>query len=729
MGGKSKRDLVLNWLRQKEDHIIFIQESHSTSKAEDDWTKTWEGKIIFNHGQSNSTGVAILIKKDIVEEVKILNQVNIVPGRAMFVEIDYFGTIFGLVNIYCPNKDDTDFLNKVFLEACSISNSENLILGGDWNTILDNDLDKAGGAPSHSNIKCQKLLNGIMADWGLSDIFRLKNPNARIYSHFDHQHKTHTRLDFFLIDDKMVNLPVCTSKITHGFSSDHSYISLTLQGNSIEHGRGYWKFNNSHLYAEEFTNEVRNVIHECQTGSFDSYRGLWDTIKFRVKDSAIRFGKKRRKYKLAEKCLIAKKIKEIKDNPNYLNDVAEMENLLELERRLDDIIKHELDGVIIRSKAQWVEKGERCTKYFFGLEKSRWKKKVINKLQDEVSGDSYVIQEKISNFAVKYYQNLYSTTHSDAANLSDYITNCSLNKIPQSLASTLDEPINIEDFEIVIGGLKKNKSPGWDGLTAEFYKFFWNDIKHILFQSYIESINNNCLSPSQRTGVVTLIPKPKPPPDLVYLTNWRAITLLNVDYKIFTHIVKNKFVKALPHLISKAQTGFQAGKSTTDNLILMSLVIDHFDKKYEDSCLLLQVDFEKAFDTVSHAFLFKILEHMGFGSYLINLVKIAFHGCFSYLNINGYLSAPVYLGRGLHQGSPLSPILFLLVAQAFTNKLHMNEIVRGVHINGIDILSSLYADDTDLFLEATGTCVDEVVRILREFGLVSGCNANWDKTH
>ena len=334
---------------------------------------------------------------------------------------------------------------------------------------------------------------------------------------------------------------------------------------------------------------------------------------------------------------------------------------------------------------------------------------------------NYITQEKISQHAVNYYQDLYTTIRGDVNHCDKYIEECTLDKIPPQLSSTLDEPLTLEDMELAITSLKTNKSPGWDGLTAEFYKHFWDEIKHILFQTYKEAIENNCLSPSQRIGVVTLIPKPKPPPELIHLKNWRPITLLNVDYKIFAHIVKNKFVKALPHVISHVQSGFQAGKSTTDNLILMSLMIDHFDKNPENGGLLLQVDFEKAFDTVDHSFLFKVLEHMGFGTYLTNLVKIAFHGCFSYLNINGYLSSPVYLGRGLHQGSPLSPILFLLAAQVFTKKINLNVNILGIQVNGIDILSSLFADDTDLFLEATGTCLDEAIIEIKEFGLISGC--------
>ena len=294
LGNKNKRDRVLNWLKTKQENIFFVQEAHSTPESERDWRNSWGGEIIFNHGASNSTGVVILFKQGISNDIKIINHVHIAPGRATLVDVDSGGTVFGIINVYCPNNDDDNFLNNVFLEACSSTKSDNLVFAGDWNTVLNNSLDKAGGSPTHSNIRCQNLLNNIMSDWGFSDIFRLNNPTARIFTHFDKQHNTRTRLDFFLVDDKLVNLPVCSTTISHGFSSDHSYVSLTLQGNPLSHGRGYWKFNNSHLYSEEFNNGVREIIRETSSGSYDSQNGLWDTIKYRIKDFSIYHGKKLR---------------------------------------------------------------------------------------------------------------------------------------------------------------------------------------------------------------------------------------------------------------------------------------------------------------------------------------------------------------------------------------------------------------------------------------------------
>ena len=100
---------------------------------------------------------------------------------------------------------------------------------------------------------------------------------------------------------------------------------------------------------------------------------------------------------------------------------------------------------------------------------------------------------------------------------------------------------------------------------------------------------------------------------------------------------------------------------------------------------------------------------MGIGDCVIKLIKVAFTGCMSYVNINGYLSKPIYLMRGLHQGSPLSPIL-LMIAQVFSNKLKISHDITGFAIQGIDILLSLSADDTDIFLQATSQAVEAVIR-------------------
>ena len=218
---------------------------------------------------------------------------NIIPGRVILLEVECDSVNYCSVNIYSPNNDDVDFLKTVFHETLGRSRDDFVIMAGDWNTVLNNDLDKLGGAQNHANHKSQEFINNIVSDYGLGDIFRLTHGSDRVYTHFNKTYGTASRLDFF-VDDNLVNFPVCSADASHGYKSDHSYISLNIQGSSITPGKGYWKLNNSHLLQHDFKNDIRAIINDTVNGSFDSYRGLWDTVKFKIKDHAIRYGKKKK---------------------------------------------------------------------------------------------------------------------------------------------------------------------------------------------------------------------------------------------------------------------------------------------------------------------------------------------------------------------------------------------------------------------------------------------------
>ena len=727
LGNSIKRDKVLNWLKNKNDDVIFLQETHSVKSTESDWYKNWGPEIYFSHGSSNSQGVAILIKPN--SNISVVKHMVLSEGRAQLLEITHNSVKFCLINVYCPNNDDENFLKNIFHETLGRSRDDYRIFGGDWNAVMDDTIDKSGGSSKHSSQKCQKYLNSICNDYGLCDIFRLAKGEDKIFTHFNKKSKTASRLDFFLIDDSLVNFPICFPNASHGFMSDHSYISLYIKGSTNDRGRGYWKLNNSHLDNEDFVNEIRNIIQDTANSSYDSYNGLWDTIKFKIKDFAIKFGAKLKRERNQDKKSLQLEISRIQNSENFMTDDAVRKKLFESEERLNKIINDEVVGIATRARARWVEEGERSTKYFFGLEKYHGKKKEINKLVNS-NNEEIFDQNSISDHIVTYYQNVFNTTNPIKNNIDNYMNTLegNLNRVDNEMADNLDESLSILEFDVVVNNLKLNKSPGWDGLTAEFYIKFWDDIREIYFNSIKESVNSGILSQSQRIGVLTLIPKPKPPDELVFLKNWRPITLLNVDYKIFAHVLKNRFIKAVPSIVNSVQSGFQPGRSTSDNLILMSLVLEDFFEQPDQEGILLQVDFEKAFDSVEHTFLFKTLERLGFGNNLINLVRTAFTGCMCYANVNGHLSAPIYLIRGLHQGSPLSPILFLLIAEVFSTKISSNTKIKGLKVKGIDILLSLFADDTDLFLNGSFSCVKEVMEELKLFGLLSGCKCNTGKT-
>ena len=727
---KSKRIKIFEWLKLKNEEIIFLQETHSTSEVEKQWEREWGGKIFFSHGKSNSTGVAILVKSTIggTEPINIERDTL---GRCILVDMKVKETPLRFVNFYGPNKDDTSFLEETFKRAYSNKSHDNIIIGGDFNAVMDNSLDLSktvsGGDRVHTNIKVQRLLNALVYDCNLVDIFRARKPDELLYSHVNKRTLTQSRLDFFLIDKSLESISEC--KYSHGINSDHSYVSLTIKGGQIKRGRGYWKFNNSLLTEDLFVEGVRELITGTTNANFDSYRGMWDVMKFKIKDFSSRYGAEKKKKENREKSKLEGEISKIKENLNKNSCESEIEGLyLELfraENLLNQLLNKELEGIIIRAKLQWTEQGEKSTRYFLGLEKSNQGKKSLLNIVNE-HNQTLKTQKGIEDHTVKFYKKLFSSRNPAQGEVDQYLSSTNMKCIPEELAAHLDRDIEMAEMDEAVKGFANNKSPGSDGLTAEFYKYFWGEIKDTLYKVYEESLEGSCLSPSQRTGVITLLPKQGK--DHKHLKDWRPITLLNVDYKIYTHIIKNRLKNVLPIIISRHQTGFQKGKSTTDNLILMYLVLEYYERNPQEEGYLVQIDFEKAFDSVEHRFLFGVLKKIGLGDNLIKMIKVAFSGCSSMILVNGHLSEQVYLCRGLHQGSPLSPILFILVGQALTDRCVSNELIKGITVDNVEVLMSLFADDTDSFLKDLGGIV-ELLNELEQFGKVSGCVCNKDKTN
>lgn len=192
--------------------------------------------------------------------------------------------------------------------------------------------------------------------------------------------------------------------------------------------------------------------------------------------------------------------------------------------------------------------------------------------------------------------------------------------------------------------MKNNKSPGSDGLSVEFYKIFWKYIK----QHYINSINYSFaqgeLTNLQKQGIITLLPKTGK--ESIFLSNWRPISLLNVDYKIATKSIANRIKKVLPNVISSEQTGFMKGRYIGENVRLIFEIIEYAEE-YNQPCLLFFSDYEKAFDSLNHDFIYKCLNHMNFGESVIKWIRLFYHQATSIIINNGNMSEDFPIERGV----------------------------------------------------------------------------------
>ena len=182
--------------------------------------------------------------------------------------------------------------------------------------------------------------------------------------------------------------------------------------------------------------------------------------------------------------------------------------------------------------------------------------------------------------------------------------------------------------------MQNNKSPGSDGLTTEFYKIFWTDVKQYLIDSLNYSFRNGDMTDLHKQSIITLLPKGDK--DTCYLENWQPISLLNVDYKIATKSISNRLKKVTSNIISNAQTGFIKGRYIGENIRILCEIIEYVNER-DFAALLFFTDFEKAFDSLNHDFMFNVLHHFNFGESLISWIKLFYKDANSCVTNNGYL--------------------------------------------------------------------------------------------
>ena len=221
---------------------------------------------------------------------------------------------------------------------------------------------------------------------------------------------------------------------------------------------------------------------------------------------------------------------------------------------LEAIYEEKGRAAIFRSKCRWVEKGEQPTKHFFNLEKRNYNRKTITELQTD---DNEIVKEedKILETIQKFYKDLYSSKITvPQTNFDEFIENIEIPKLDNEEKNEFEGLFTLEECKKVLVTFEDNKSPGEDGFTAEFYKYFFDLVGTDLINSLNQAFEVGELSISQRRGVITLIPKEDS--DLLDLQNGRPITLLNIDYKIASKTLAKRIENVLLTLVRSDQTGF-----------------------------------------------------------------------------------------------------------------------------------------------------------------------------
>ena len=521
------------------------------------------------------------------------------------------------------------------------------------------------------------------------------------------------------------------SYIKPGYRSDHSNPLIDVQFHNNKKGPGYWKLNTSLLGDIDYVNSIKSVIHNVVRDNARDADALllWDTIKCQIRGESIRFSslkKKKRECEIQQLYTLQEKaFAEIqKDHP----DQTKVQEFQGIKSRIETLLEEKAKGNKIRCKTQWYEEGEKCTKYFLNLEKRNYNAKCITKLishENQVVTDQNGILEEESNF----YRTLYTSVKPDVydPDIQEFLGSeiGEINSLSDEDKHNLDEQISETELLACLKSCQNGKSPGLDGIPVDFYKVFWNDIKTHFMNAVNLAFEKGLLSLSQRQGTITLLPKKGK--DCLYLKNWRPISLLNADYKLISKTIALRIKSVLLKLIHSDQSGFVPGRYIGENINTMLNLLDYTEME-DIPALLVFIDFEKAFDYLEWDFIIKTLERLNFGPNLIKWVKTIYTDPSSCVHNNGWRSEFFPLSRGVRQGCPLSPYLFILCAELLATAVRRNNKVEGIKIEDHEFKLNLYADDTSLCLTANTESLKEAFGIFTRFQKFSGLKVNMDKT-
>eukprot|EP00253_Pinus_taeda_P033267 PITA_33267 len=380
----------------------------------------------------------------------------------------------------------------------------------------------------------------------------------------------------------------------------------------------------------------------------------------------------------------------------------------------------------IKSRQVWLKEGDKNTAYFHKQATVRKVRNNVNTITDS-QGSQHNDQESIKKAASLHFKSLLTENQeeSDYAALLQHLPK----GISQEVNDSLNQEITEEEIKKAIWTLQPDKFPGPYGFPINFYRDYWHLIKKDLAKMLRGIQRKGKMGGFTNSTFLALIPKENRP---ISFSRFRPISLCNSSYKIFTKIIASRLQPLLPSLISENQGGFLSNRQIHDSITLVQEAI-HSSITRQEKGFVLKLDLANAFDRVRHSFLFAVLRKMGFNSAFISTIAACISGPWISPLINGCPCEAFQSSRGLRQGCPLSPYLFILMVESFSRALDHNRrvgLISGIKFgNGVkNINHSQFADDTLLIGGASTTIARRFKTLLDRFMEYSGGEINFHKS-
>lgn len=380
-----------------------------------------------------------------------------------------------------------------------------------------------------------------------------------------------------------------------------------------------------------------------------------------------------------------------------------------------------------RAKQFWLREGDKNTRFFHKFASGRKEHNSIKKLKD-TNGVWKESDEEIQETITEYFEQIFQTSGVNEG-LSDGER---VRTISADQNDSLLMPVTSEEVKSALFSMYPEKAPGIDGLNPGFFQAFWPIVANDVTNFCQDFMMTGKLPERINRTLVCLIPKIKHPKQM---TDYRPIALCNVLVRILSKVITNRLKPCLKDIISENQSAFLEGRLLTDNAIIAFEINHYIHRRTQGKTGVagLKIDISKAYDRLEWCFLENMLRKMGFHQIWISRL-MAYINSVSYSFVrDGVVFGEVKPQRGLRQGDPISPYLYILCAEGLSAMLRRHEEMGMLHgckiARGAPSVSHLlFADDCYLFFKATRIEASTVKNILNRYERCSGQAVNYRKS-
>eukprot|EP00253_Pinus_taeda_P034952 PITA_34952 len=448
----------------------------------------------------------------------------------------------------------------------------------------------------------------------------------------------------------------------------------------------------------------------------------------RLKKATISWAKERQKKQNEDLIKIREELKSLESiGADGYSTQATKDRILSLKKAQNQILLAKEEEWRLKSRAIWLKSGDENTSFFHNYAKGRKSVNTIWSLKDE-EGREVKTFSNLSGLGQRHFQRIFSD--SGGATIAEVMraAQCFPSFLEEDEATELTNPVSKEEVEAAMKSMGKDKSPGPDGWTIELYLHFFDLIGSDITEVVEESrLKGEIYKPFNST-FIALIPKKDEPETF---EDFRPISLCNCIYKIIAKVIAIRLVPILSRNISMEQFGFLDGRQIHEAIGVAQEVL-HSIKQKKKKGVVLKIDLSKAYDRINWLYIRLLLTHLGFNYSFISWIM----GCITNVSfvvlINGAASPFFKSQRGLRQGCPLSPLLFLLVAKGLSRLIHQAR--RTDKIKGIEVAINLYITHLlfvdDILIFSNGSCdeLKEFKIIIDLFMKATGMQTNYGKS-